>query len=118
MKTGIISSSTPKPGRTMIFDVSATRHGSRLDADVAILDERGEELAWVDDTTIFGDPHLEFTFAKTGDYVVRVGSLNGGGQLPAFRGSLALCATHVSCRARSRETDGDYIHGIAAGSSR
>jgi hypothetical protein len=60
-------------GQKMIFDVSATRHGSRLDADVAILDERGEELAWVDDTTIFGDPHLEFTFSKTGDYVVRVG---------------------------------------------
>ena len=72
----------------MIFDVSATRHGSRLDADVAILDERGEELAWVDDTTIFGDPHLEFTFAKAGDYVVRVGSLNGGGNYRLSAGVL------------------------------
>ena len=44
-------------GETLVFDVSATRHGSRLDADLAILDEHGEELAWVDDVTIFGDPH-------------------------------------------------------------
>lgn len=65
-------------GDTLVFDVSATRHGSRLDADLAILDERGEELAWVDDTTIFGDPHLEHTFAKSGTYIIRVGSLAGG----------------------------------------
>ncbi len=63
---------------TIIFDVSATRHGSRLDADIAILDGHGTEMAWVDDTTIFGDPHLEYTFAKAGDYVVRVGSLASG----------------------------------------
>lgn len=75
-------------GQKMIFDVSATRHGSRLDADVAILDERGEELAWVDDTTIFGDPHLQYTFLKTGDYVVRVGSLNGGGNYRLSAGML------------------------------
>jgi len=75
-------------GQKMIFDVSATRHGSRLDADVAILDERGEELAWVDDTTILGDPHLEFTFPKAGDYVVRVGSLNGGGNYRLSAGVL------------------------------
>ena len=55
---------------------------------MAILDERGEELAWVDDTTIFGDPHLEFTFAKAGDYVVRVGSLNGGGNYRLSAGVL------------------------------
>lgn len=65
-------------GETLVFDVSATRHGSRLDADLAILDEHGEELAWVDDVTIFGDPHLEYTFEKSGSYVVRVGALAGG----------------------------------------
>lgn len=65
-------------GETLVFDLSATRHGSRLDADLGILDERGEELAWVDDSTIFGDPHLEYTFEKAGTYVVRVGSLGGG----------------------------------------
>ena len=66
-------------GETLIFDVSATRHGSRLDADLALLDERGSEIAWVDDTTIYGDPHLEHTFQKAGDFVIRVGSLAGGG---------------------------------------
>ena len=75
-------------GQKLIFDVSATRYGSRLDADVAILDEHGEELAWVDDTTITGDPHLEFTFPKAGEYVVRVGSLNGGGNYRLAAGAL------------------------------
>ncbi len=65
-------------GQTLVFDVSATRHGSRLDADLAILDEHGEEIAWNDDTTVFGDPHLDHTFEKAGDYIVRVGSLAGG----------------------------------------
>src|SRR5260370_14306800 len=64
-------------GETLVFDVSATRHGSRLDADLAILDLHGEEIAWVDDTTIFGDPHIDYTFEKSGDYIVRVGSLAG-----------------------------------------
>jgi hypothetical protein len=75
-------------GQLLVFDVSATRHGSRLDADIAILDERGNELAWVDDTTIFGDPHLEFTFEKAGEYIVRVGSLNGGGNYRLSAGEL------------------------------
>lgn len=75
-------------GQKMIFDVSATRYGSRLDSDLAILDAQGRELAWVDDTTIFGDPHIEFTFEKEGDYIVRVGSLNGGGNYRLAAGVL------------------------------
>lgn len=70
---------TAAAGETIVFDVSATRHGSRLDADLAVLDDQGRELAWNDDTTVFGDPHLEYTFAKAGHYTVRVGSLSGGG---------------------------------------
>ena len=66
-----------RAGQTIVFDVSATRHGSRLDADLAILDAKGNELAWVDDTTVFGDPHLQYTFTKEGDYIIRVGSLAG-----------------------------------------
>lgn len=84
-------------GETIVCDVSSARHGSRLDADLAILDAAGEELAWVDDTTIFAEPHLEFTLPKTGWYVVRVGSLAGGtnsdyrltvGKLPYVRRTL------------------------------
>ncbi|HEU0120497.1 MAG TPA: PPC domain-containing protein [Bryobacteraceae bacterium] len=75
-------------GETLVFDVSATRHGSRLDADIALLDAKGRELAWVDDTTIFGDPHLEHTFQTEGDYYVRVGSLTGGGDYRLSAGRL------------------------------
>ncbi|MEX2261297.1 MAG: hypothetical protein WD696_05065 [Bryobacteraceae bacterium] len=65
-------------GEAIVFDVSAARHGSRLDAELAILDDRGNELVWVDDSTIFAEPHLEYTFEKAGEYTVRVGSLAGG----------------------------------------
>lgn len=75
-------------GERLVFDVSATRYGSRLDADVAILDLEGRELAWVDDTTIYGDPHVEFQFDRDGDYIVRVGSLNGGGNYRLVAGAL------------------------------
>ena len=100
-------------GQKMIFDVSATRHGSRLDTDVALLDERGEELAWVDDTAIFGDPHLEYTFAKTGDYVVRVGSLNGGGNYRLSAGVLPYAGV-PSRPAGSRQAHRDYVHRLSA----
>ena len=36
-------------GQTLIFDVIATRAGSRLDSTIAILDERGAELDFIDD---------------------------------------------------------------------
>jgi hypothetical protein len=65
-------------GETLAFEVMATRNGSRLDADLAILDAQGRELAWNDDHYIFGDPRVEYRFPKDGDYVVRVGSLAGG----------------------------------------
>lgn len=65
-------------GATYTFDVVATRNSSRLDAELAILDAAGNELAWNDDATIFGDPQLVWTAPKAGRYVVRVGSLGGG----------------------------------------
>jgi hypothetical protein len=64
-------------GETLAFEVMATRNGSRLDADLAILDAQGRELAWNDDYYIFGDPRIEYRFDTAGDYVVRVGSLAG-----------------------------------------
>jgi hypothetical protein len=65
-------------GERVAFEVMATRNGSRLDADLAILDAKGRELAWNDDYYIFGDPRLEYQFKAGGDYVARVGSLAGG----------------------------------------
>jgi len=59
-------------GQTMIFDVLSTRAGTRFDSTLAILDERGAELDFIDDAYIQKDPHLSFTAKKTGDYFVRV----------------------------------------------
>lgn len=65
-------------GQTYVFHVLATRNGSRLDADLAVLNAKGRELLWNDDDTIFGDPHIEFTPEESGPYILRVGSLAGG----------------------------------------
>ena len=59
-------------GQTLIFDVMATRAGSRLDSTIAILDEHAAELDFIDDYYIHKDPYLSFAVKKTGDYFVRV----------------------------------------------
>ena len=59
-------------GQTLIFDVMATRAGSRLDSTITILDERGAEMDFVDDYYIHKDPYLSFPVKKTGDYFVRI----------------------------------------------
>src|SRR5215471_7486571 len=59
-------------GQALIFDVMATRAGSRLDSTITILDERGAELDFIDDYYIHKDPYLSFAVNKTGDYFVRV----------------------------------------------
>src|SRR6266481_5734300 len=59
-------------GQTLIFDVMATRAGSRLDSTITILDERGAELDFIDDYYIHKDPYLSFAVKKTGDYFVRI----------------------------------------------
>jgi hypothetical protein len=59
-------------GQTLIFDVMATRAGSRFDSTLTILDARGAELDFIDDYYIHKDPYLSFAVKKTGDYFVRV----------------------------------------------
>jgi hypothetical protein len=59
-------------GEMLIFDVMATRAGSRLDSTLTILDEHGAELDFIDDYYIHKDPYLSFPVRKTGDYFVRV----------------------------------------------
>ena len=59
-------------GQTLIFDVMATRAGSRLDSTITILDEHGAELDFIDDYYIHKDPYLSFAVKKTGDYFVRI----------------------------------------------
>jgi hypothetical protein len=59
-------------GDTLIFDVMATRAGSRLDSTITLLDERGAELEFIDDYYIHKDPYLSFSVKKTADYFVRI----------------------------------------------
>src|SRR5882762_5926037 len=79
-------------GETLIFDVMATRAGSRLDSTITILDERGAELDYIDDYYIHKDPYLAFTVKKTGTYFVRVAAasepiatLTDGGRYSSYR---------------------------------
>jgi hypothetical protein len=79
-------------GETLIFDVMATRAGSRLDSTLTILDERGAELDFIDDYYIHKDPYLSFAVKKTGDYFVRVAAaaepiatLFDGGRYSSYR---------------------------------
>ena len=66
-------------GQTLTFDVLATRNGASTDAALALLNEAGDELAFSDDYYGFKDPHLRYTFAKTGRYLLRVhGSSEAG----------------------------------------
>ncbi len=59
-------------GQTVILDLVATRTASPLDATLAILDQRGNELDYSDDYYMFKDPHLTFTAKQAGEYFVSV----------------------------------------------
>ncbi len=73
-------------GQALVFDLLARRAGSRLDATLGILDERGNELDFNDDYYIHKDPHLEFRVPKTGDYYIRVsGSAEEGSKYDSYR---------------------------------
>src|SRR6266545_523912 len=61
-----------RQGETLVFDVLARRAGSNLDAALAVLDERGNELDSNDDFYIHKDPHLAFTAPRSSDYFVQV----------------------------------------------
>jgi len=66
-------------GETVIFDLTATRASSRLDGTLAVLDERGNELEFVDDAYIHKDAFLAFRAPANGDYLLRVAAAGGGG---------------------------------------
>jgi hypothetical protein len=79
-------------GQALIFDVMATRAGSRLDSTLTILDEHGAELDFIDDYYIHKDPYLSFAVKKTGDYFVRIAAaaepiatLFDGGRYSSYR---------------------------------
>src|SRR5437867_534538 len=75
-----------RQGETLVFDVLARRAGSHLDAALAVLDERGNELDFNDDFYIHKDPHLAFTAPRSGDYFVQVsGSEEEGSPSSSYR---------------------------------
>jgi quinohemoprotein amine dehydrogenase alpha subunit-like protein len=76
-------------GQTLIFDLLGRRAGSTLDANLGLLDERGNELDFSEDYYIHKDPQLTFSVKRTGDYFIRVGGQGegrrGGGGAASYR---------------------------------
>ena len=58
--------------QVLVFDLNSSRNGTRFDAVISILDEKGREVASQDDCYFDKDPHLEHRFAQAGEYIVRV----------------------------------------------
>ena len=73
-------------GQTIVLDVIANRASSPLDAKLAVINERGEEIAFNEDWHLGGDPHIAFTAAEAGDFIVQVSSANEmGGKDNTYR---------------------------------
>jgi hypothetical protein len=75
-----------RAGQTLTFDIAAQRFESPLDSVLSLLDGQGVELAYVDDYYWFKDPHLTYTFSKTGTYYLRVfGTSESGSDASDYR---------------------------------
>ena len=73
-------------GQVLVFDLNSSRNGTRFDAVLSILDEKGQEVASQDDYYFDKDPHLEHRFSQAGQYVVRVnGFREAGSPLSEYR---------------------------------
>jgi hypothetical protein len=73
-------------GETITFDLIGSRNESGLDGVLSLLDENGEEIAFIDDYYWQKDPHLAHTFDKSGTYYLRVfGSGESGGRTDDYR---------------------------------
>ena len=103
-------------GETVVADVMARRAGGSLDATLALLDHRGNELDFVDDYYIFKDPHLSFTAKRAGEYLIRVaGSQEQGSPDSSYRlvlGSVPVMQRVLPLGGRRGETTEFEIHGI------
>jgi hypothetical protein len=75
-----------RAGQTLTFDIAAERFESSLDSVLSLLDEKGVELAYIDDYYWFKDPHLVYTFARAGTYYLRVfGTSESGSESSDYR---------------------------------
>lgn len=66
-------------GQVLVFDLNSSRNGTRFDAVLSILDEKGKEVAAQDDYYFDKDPHVEHHFAQAGEYIVRVNGFREAG---------------------------------------
>lgn len=103
-------------GQTLIFDLTATRAASRLDAALALLDARGNELDFVDDSYIHKDPRLVFPVKTTGDYYLRVAasSERGAATESSYRlvaGAVPFLLRTLPAGARLGATTEITLHG-------
>jgi hypothetical protein len=68
-----------RAGQVLVFDLNSSRNGTRFDAVLSILDEKGQEVASQDDYYFDKDPHLEHHFSQPGQYVIRVNGFREAG---------------------------------------
>jgi len=67
-------------GQRLSMEVLARRIGSGLDPMIRLLDARGRELAFNDDTPgLNGDASLVYTFKDAGEYVIEIRDIKYGG---------------------------------------
>ena len=118
-----------KAGETVVIDAMAARMGSGLDAKLAVLDDRGHEVAFNEDFYPSGDPHVAFTATTEGDYIAQVSdAFESGSPFSVYRLSIgiqpqiyaALPAAAPAGRATEIELRGvnlDKVKEIALGDS-
>ncbi|MEZ0266743.1 MAG: PPC domain-containing protein [Phycisphaerae bacterium] len=63
-----------RKGQRLIFDVSASRAGSKIDASLALFDPAGKRVASDEDTNGM-DPLIDYTVPADGRYVLRIQDL-------------------------------------------
>ena len=67
-----------RAGERWTFDLRALEHGSHLECEMALLDERGKRVAFNDDRDDYLEtPFIEHTFARAGVYRVKLDQYRG-----------------------------------------
>ncbi len=66
-------------GERLIFSVVSQQLGSPVDSRLDLYDEKGKRLKYNDDAGGFSDSVIDHTFAKEGNYTIRIGSTVGDG---------------------------------------
>ncbi|MFI5379642.1 MAG: PPC domain-containing protein [Tepidisphaerales bacterium] len=72
-----------KKGQRLIFDVVASRIGSRLDSSLYLYNDKGRQVAHDEDTNDL-DSFIDYEVPADGEYVLRINDLRfqGGGDFP------------------------------------